>query len=128
MENYNSKPLVYSCSGCSNVAQMCNSIALWLDKNAYAEMSCIAGIGGNVKAILHKAKNRPRIVLDGCPLHCAKSCMNERNFSYDLHIDLAELGLKKQYHEMFSEEECVLVIEEHVLPKVKMLLDLQEKV
>ena len=127
MENYNVKRLVYSCSGCWNVAQMCNSIALWLDKNAYAEMSCIAGIGGNVKAILHKTKNRPRIVLDGCPLHCAKSCMNERELSFDLHIDLSEFGFKKQYHDLFSEEECALVIEEHVLPKVKKLLDLQGK-
>lgn len=125
MENYKTKPLVYSCSGCSNVAQMCNSIALWLDQQEYAEMSCIAGIGGNVKAILHKSTNRKRIVLDGCPLQCAKSCMDERGLSYDLHIDLSELGIKKKFHSMYTPEECVLIIEEHILPQVKKLLDLE---
>ena len=39
-------PIVYSCSGCSSVAQMANYIALELDKLGLAEMSCIAGVGG----------------------------------------------------------------------------------
>ena len=39
-------PLVYSCSGCSNAAQMANQMALWLDCEGEAEMSCIAGVGG----------------------------------------------------------------------------------
>ena len=41
-------PLVYSCSGCSSAAQMANHVALRLDREGEAEMSCIAGVGGNV--------------------------------------------------------------------------------
>jgi uncharacterized metal-binding protein len=37
-------PLVYSCSGCSSAAQMANSIALRLDREGHAEMSCISEI------------------------------------------------------------------------------------
>ncbi|MBF3198252.1 zinc-binding protein, partial [Pseudomonas aeruginosa] len=41
-------PLVYACSGCSNVAQLANDLALRLDRARLAEMSCIAGVGGDV--------------------------------------------------------------------------------
>ncbi len=34
-------PLVYSCSGCSNVAQLANDIAVKLNSDGIAEMSCI---------------------------------------------------------------------------------------
>jgi uncharacterized metal-binding protein len=44
------KPLVYSCSGCSSSAQMANYLAVQLDRQGLAEMSCIAGVGGNVKS------------------------------------------------------------------------------
>ncbi len=40
------KPLVYACSGCSNVAQLANDLALILNRKNLAEMSSIAGIGG----------------------------------------------------------------------------------
>lgn len=45
--NDDSLPLVYACSGCSNVAQLANTIAVRLDRAGLAEMSCIAGVGGD---------------------------------------------------------------------------------
>lgn len=39
-----SKPIVYSCSGCSTAAQTANYIAIQLDRKDVAEMSCIAGV------------------------------------------------------------------------------------
>lgn len=47
-ECLHSLPLVYSCSGCSSAAQMANYMAIQLDKRGDAEMSCIAGVGGNL--------------------------------------------------------------------------------
>ena len=64
-------PLVYACSGCSNVAQLANDCALALDARGLAEMSCIAGVGGKVKSLVRKARaGRPIIALDGCELRC----------------------------------------------------------
>ena len=45
------KPLVYSCSGCSNVAQLANDIAVWMSREGVAEMSCIAGVGGGCAVV-----------------------------------------------------------------------------
>ena len=54
-------PLVYSCSGCSSAAQMANHIAVQLDRRGEAEMSCIAGVGGDVSQLVRIAHSgRPR--------------------------------------------------------------------
>ena len=71
MSNEAKLPLIYSCSGASSAAQMANYIAVRLDRLKAAEMSCIAGVGGEVKPLVRTAKSgRPIIALDGCPLHC----------------------------------------------------------
>ena len=67
------KPLVYSCSGCSSAAQMANYLAIRMDRKGIAEMSCIAGVGGNVKKLVKTAQSgRKIIVIDGCPLPAQK--------------------------------------------------------
>ena len=50
-KKYDELPLVYSCSGCSNIAQLANKVAVELDREHIAEMSCIAGVGGGVKSL-----------------------------------------------------------------------------
>lgn len=97
-------PLVYSCSGCSNVAQLANSLALRLDRACLAEMSCIAGVGGHVPALVNKAKSGRLIVaLDGCPLHCVKGCLAQHGLKADVHLTLSEFGVRKRYGEECNE-------------------------
>ncbi len=90
-------PLVYSCSGCSNVAQLANAAALALQARGLAQMSCIAGVGGGVKGLVKLAKSgRPIIALDGCALHCCKACLAQVQLTPDLHLTLTDEGLRKQ--------------------------------
>lgn len=96
-------PLVYSCSGCSNVAQLANHVAVQLDRRGVAEMSCIAGIGGDVPSLLKVAHSGRRImVIDGCPLVCAKKCLERHDIIPDEHIQLGQQGIKKRYHADFD--------------------------
>ncbi len=97
MLTMNDKPIVYSCSGCSSAAQMANYLALQLDRNGYAEMSCIVGVGGNVKKLVHTAKSgRKLIAIDGCPLACSRACLRNHNLSPDLHVQLTDYGIRKK--------------------------------
>ena len=76
MPNRSELPLIYSCSGCSDVAQLANNTAVALDHAGEFEMSCISGVGGKVAPLVRKAQSgRPMLVIDGCHLHCAKSCL-----------------------------------------------------
>ena len=97
------KPLVYSCSGCSSAAQMANYIAVQLDRMDVAEMSCIAGVGGNVKSLVRTATSgRKIIVIDGCPLACSKACLSNHSVEPDIHIDLSCMGVPRRLHEDFD--------------------------
>jgi uncharacterized metal-binding protein len=112
------KPLVYSCSGCSSAAQMANYLAIQLDRLNIAEMSCIAGVGGNVKKLVKTARSGRKIIaIDGCPLACSKACLANHTIVPDLHVELTSLGVQKKQHEDFDKAQAL-----NLLP------DLQRKV
>jgi len=101
------KPLIYSCSGCSSAAQMANYMAVQIDRKGIADMSCIAGVGGNVKKLVNTAKaGREIIVIDGCPLACSKACLSHHSIEPDLHFELTDYGVKKQNHVDFDKEQA----------------------
>ncbi len=101
------KPLVYSCSGCSSAAQMANYLAVKMDRNGVAEMSCIAGVGGNVKNLVRTVTSGRKIItIDGCPLACSKECLSNHNISPDMHFELTAFGVSKKQHEDFNMDEA----------------------
>jgi uncharacterized metal-binding protein len=98
--------LVYSCSGSSNVAQLANHIAVRLDRLGIAEMSCIAGVGGDVRALVRKATaGRPVVAIDGCPLSCCEQVLAAREVEAVRLVRLHDLGLKKRQHVDFDDPE-----------------------
>jgi uncharacterized metal-binding protein len=104
-------PLVYSCSGCSSAAQMANHVALQLDRRDVAEMSCIAGVGGDVPALVKVARSgRPIIAIDGCALACAKSCLQRHAVEPDLYYQLNQHGVKKRFHTDFDPSDAEKII------------------
>lgn len=106
-------PLVYSCSGCSSAAQTANQVALQLDRRGVAEMSCIAGVGGDVPHLLKIAKaGRPIIGIDGCVLACVKSSLARHDIAPRWYYQLHEYGVKKKYHTDFDPEQVESVIAE----------------
>ncbi|MBP9682032.1 MAG: putative zinc-binding protein [Bacteriovorax sp.] len=107
------KSTLYSCSGCSNVAQLANKIAVKLDREKMATMSCIAGLGGDVPSLVQQAKRAEHIlVIDGCPLQCALHCLKRHGLIPDEHVILTEYHLNKNKHCDFGEDEYLRVYAE----------------
>lgn len=120
-QEYQELPLVYSCSGCTSAAQTANYIALKLDREGEAEMSCVAGVGGNVSHLVNIANSgRPIVALDGCPHACTLHCLAERGIAADYHLLLHERGVKKRYHVDFDKQQADRIAEE-VVPHVRRL-------
>jgi len=91
---------VYSCSGCSNVAQLANSVAVRLHREKVAKMSCIAGVGGDVDPLVNTAKKAEKILaLDGCALACVANCLKRHGVVPDVHLVLTGEGLSKNIYE-----------------------------
>ncbi|BBB62939.1 hypothetical protein UNDKW_4666 [Undibacterium sp. KW1] len=99
-------PLVYSCSGCSSVAQLANDCALRLDREQKAQMSCISGVGGGVASLVKLAQSgRPVLALDGCALACVKACLQQAGVVPDVHLVLNQQGARKRFHADATEDE-----------------------
>lgn len=112
-------PLVYSCSGCSSAAQLTNHVALQLDRAGLAEMSCIAGVGGDVPKLVKLARSgRPILALDGCHLACVRNSLAQRGVRPDVHLVLSEFGVTKRYHAEFDSNQA-----EEILAKARSALE-----
>jgi len=91
-----SKPIVYACSGCSDAGELADRVARALTREDVAEMSCLAGIGGRVKSLLSKGQKAQRIlVIDGCPLNCARHTLELAGLKAFEHLALNDIGLRK---------------------------------
>lgn len=103
--------LVYACSGCSSAAQLANHLAVRMDRNGVAEMSCIAGVGGRVKPLVLIAQRaaqqgRPILAIDGCPLACAKNSLAQIGVVPTQHLQLAEHAVRKMAHADFDSQQA----------------------
>ena len=104
-------PLMYACSGCSSAAQLANFLAVRLDREQHAEMSCIAGVGGDVPALVRVAvtardTHRPIVAIDGCALSCVRSTLARHGVEATTHLDLWALGVKKRPHVDFDVDQA----------------------
>ncbi len=110
-----SKPrtLVYSCSGCSDVAQLANDVAVRLDHTGVAEMSCISGVGGGVPGLVRIARSgRPIVAIDGCQMHCVTHCLTRAGVTATQHVKLYEQGFRKRRGQSYDDETVCEVAEQ----------------
>lgn len=88
--------LIFACSGASDTGEIADRVARRLNKEGMGRMFCLAGIGGWINWILTSANKASKIlVIDGCPLTCAKKTLEYSGFEKFDHICLADLGLEK---------------------------------
>ncbi|WP_072820845.1 putative zinc-binding protein [Modicisalibacter ilicicola] len=107
------RTLIYSCSGCSDVAQLANDVAVRLDHAGVAEMSCIAGVGGGVPGLVKTARSgRPIVAVDGCQMHCVTHCLENAGVTATEHVKLYEKGYKKRRGKRYSDAEIAQVCDD----------------
>lgn len=88
--------LIFACSGAADVGAVADQTARRLSKDGVGRMFCLAGIGGRVKGIMMTTEAADAILaIDGCPLSCAKNCLEQAGFTKFEHLQLAELGMEK---------------------------------
>ncbi len=88
--------MVYACSGSSDVGEISDRAARQLSREGACKMTCIAGIGGHVGALVDIADAAETILaIDGCPQNCAKKTLEHAGYHGFLHFGAYELGLPK---------------------------------
>ncbi len=109
--------IIYSCSGIgSNVGQLANAAACRLTLEGFGSGSCLAG---NVdKLISTEREADERVVIDGCPVACAKKIMDVSGLPINRYVIITEIGIGKTPGPVFNEKDVQTVIDavKNVLP------------
>jgi uncharacterized metal-binding protein len=105
--------IIYACSGIgSNVGQLANAAACRLAREGFGCGSCLAGVGGGIEKLIGIGKTADeRIVIDGCPVACAKKIMDDRDLSIDRYIMITGLGIEKTPGPAYNENDVQPVID-----------------
>lgn len=96
--------LIFSCSGAADVGELADKATRDMSKSCIGSMYCLAGIGGNVSGIIKSTESANKIlVIDGCPVNCAKKTLEEKGFVSFKHLMLKDLGFVKGQTEVNKE-------------------------
>ena len=88
--------IIFPCAGQANTGQLTNLAALQLTEEGYGSIACVALLAIGAEGLLANAKKADEvIVLDGCPMHCAKKIPGVHSIVPGQHIVVTDLDLVK---------------------------------
>ena len=91
-----SPTLIFACSGAADVGEVADHAARKMRDEGCGMMFCMAGIGGRVAGIMKTTEAAETILaIDGCPLNCVRSSLQQAGFTTFQHLQLADLGMAK---------------------------------
>ena len=103
--------LFYACSGGANVAEIADRAARELMFACEGTMFCLAGLGAGIEGMIQTAKDADlNVVIDGCPLDCAKKVFDNCGVTNYLQIKVTDLGLEKTKGVRATDEQVQKVV------------------
>jgi len=88
--------LLYACSGGANVAEIADRAARQLAAEGRGTMFCLAGLGAGIEGMVQTARDADlNVVLDGCPMDCAKKIFGRAGLTNYVQVKVTDLGIEK---------------------------------
>ncbi len=102
---------ILACSGGSNVGQITNEVAKRLDVAGVGKFFCLAGVGGQISGMLASVEGSDRVlVIDGCPVACAKKILAAADLDGYNYVVVTDLGIEKAHDFTLSEQDIERVM------------------
>jgi len=103
--------LLYACSGGSNVGEIADRAARELTKQGQGVMFCLAGIGAGIDGMVQTAKDADmNVLIDGCPMDCAKKVFDRAGIGKYIQIKVTDLGIEKAKGVRPTDEQVAVVV------------------
>ena len=98
------------CSGGSNCGQIANQAAVKLTEEGVGNIYCLAGIGAHIEGMVESVRSAKRVVvLDGCPVACAKKTLEHAGLVVTDWICVTEEGIDKVHTFALRPEDVTLI-------------------
>lgn len=103
--------LFYACSGGANVAEVADRAARQLMYEGLGGMFCLAGLGAGIDKMIQTAKDADlNVVLEGCPVDCAKKIFDNCGVTNYVQIKVTDLGIEKVKGVRCTDEQVAAVV------------------
>ena len=105
--------LLYACSGGANVAEISDRAVRELMFDGAGTMFCLAGLGAGIESMIRTARDADlNVVIDGCPMDCAKRIFDNCGVTNYVQIKVTDLGIEKTKGVRCTDEQVALVVAE----------------
>jgi len=103
--------LLYACSGGANVAEIADRAARELMSAGCGTMFCLAGIGAGIEGMIQTAHDADlNLILDGCPMDCAKKIFDRAGLTNCVQVKVTDLGIEKKKGVRAADEQVRRVV------------------
>lgn len=103
--------IIFPCAGQANTGQLTNLAAIQLTEEGYGNIACVALLAIGAEGLVANAKKADEvIILDGCPMLCAKKIAAEQGIIPGQHIIVTELGIVKAGSRDYTDNDIETVV------------------
>ena len=105
------KRIIFPCAGQANVGQITNLAALQLTEEGYGSIACVALLAIGSEGLVRNAKTVDEVlVLDGCPMLCAKKIAGAQGVAAGQHLVMTELGIVKGPSKNYTQDDVEKIV------------------
>lgn len=105
------KRIIFPCAGQANVGQLTNLAAIQLTEEGYGSIACAALLATSAENLIANALNADEVViLDGCPMLCAKKIAGAQGVAAGQHLVMTELGITKGPSKNYTQDDVEKIV------------------
>jgi uncharacterized metal-binding protein len=93
------------------VGQLTNLAAIQLTEEGYGSIACVALLAVGAESLMQNALNADEVViLDGCPMLCAKKIAGTHGIASGQHLVMTELGITKGPSKSYTTDDVEKIV------------------
>ena len=105
------KRIIFPCAGQANVGQLTNLAAIRLTEEGYGSIACASLLAIGIETLIANALNADEVViLDGCPMQCAKKIAGAQGVAAGQYLVMTELGIAKGPSKQYTDDDIGKIV------------------